>query len=186
VPQSVVDDAKFPRITIVSPVTDRASLAASWETMNPSLAEILREIGRMNDQEIPMQKPISSERNGYTTWFYPLPFFNDDFVPSVTVGDEWFAASTSKNHALDLLAKAGAEATPASGLRMHVNFLALGRFIQESTEIIAKHPDAIPVDEEDLEKLRKLAAAMEEFDKLVAHIRRDHGVLRTSVHFKTR
>ena len=36
-----------------------------------------------------MQKPMSSEKDGFTTWFFSMPFFNDDFLPSVTVGDKW-------------------------------------------------------------------------------------------------
>lgn len=185
VPQSVADDAKFPRISVVSPVTDRTKLAAAWEKMNDGIAGVLKEVGAMQGQEIPMQKPISSERDGYTTWFFSMPFFTDDFMPSVTVGDEWFAASTSKNQALDLLAKAGS-GEAGKGLRMHVNFAALATFANETLEVIAKHPDAIPVDEEDMEQIRKLAAALADFDKLSVHVRRDDGQLRSSIHFKTR
>jgi hypothetical protein len=146
---------------------------------------MLKEIGEMNGQEIPMQKPISSERDGFTTWFFAMPFFNDDFLPSVTVGDDWFAASTSKNQALDLLAMAGS-GEPSMGLRMHVNFAALAAFANETLDVLAKNPDAMPLDEEDMEDIRKLAAAMEDFDKLTAHTRRENGVLRTSIHLKTR
>jgi hypothetical protein len=185
VPQSVADDAKFPRISVVSPVTDRTKLAAAWEKMNDGIAGVLKEVGALQGQEIPMQKPISSERDGYTTWFFSMPFFTDDFMPSVTVGDEWFAASTSKNQALDLLAKAGG-GEAGKGLRMHVNFAALATFANETLEIIAKHPDAVPVDEDDMEQIRKLAAALADFDKLSVHVRRDDGQLRSSIHFKTR
>jgi hypothetical protein len=185
VPQSVADDAKFPRISMVSPVSDRAKLASAWEKMNLSIADILKEVGAMQGKEIPMQKRTSSERDGYTTWFFSMPFFNDDFMPSVTVGDQWFAASTSKNQALDLLAKAGS-GEAGKGLRMHVNFAALAAFANETLEVIAKNPDAVPMDEEDMEQIRKLAAALEEFDKLSAHVRRENGQLRSSIHFKTR
>ena len=106
IPQPVVDEAKFPRISMVAPVTDRAKLAASWEKMNTSLTSMLAKVSEMTGQDIPMQKPISSEKDGFTTWFFSMPFFNDDFMPSVTVGDQWFAASTSKNQALDLVNKA--------------------------------------------------------------------------------
>ncbi len=185
VPQSVADDARFPRVSLVSPVSDRAKLAGSWEKLNLGITGMLKEIGEMQGQEIPMQKPISSERGGYTTWFFSMPFFNDDFLPSVTVGDEWFAASTSKNQALDLLAKAGS-GEAGKGLRMHVNFAALAAFTNETLDVLAKNPDAVPMDEEDMEQIRKLAAALEDFDKLSAHVRRENGQLRSSIHFKTR
>ncbi len=117
--------------------------------------------------------------------FFPLPFFNDDFLPSVTVGDEWFAASTSKNQALDLLAKAG-EGTATTGMNVMMNFDALRVFVDQSLDLLAKHPDALPMDAEDLEKIRKLSAAMEDFEKLTLHCRRENGVLRSSIHLKTR
>lgn len=154
--------------------------------MNSSATGILAKISEMNGQEIPMQKPISSEKNGFTTWFFPLPFFNDDFVPSVTVGDQWFAASTSKNQALDLLAKAGQGGEGRSGLWFTMNFKALRVFVDGTLDVLAKNPDAIPLDSADLDKIRKLSAAMEEMDKLTLHSRREGGLLRTSIHLKTR
>ena len=114
VAQEVVDKAKVPRFSIVAPVTDRAKLAASWDKINTTLTGTLAKVGEMTGQQIPMQKPISSEKGGNTTWFFPLPFFTDDFLPSVTVGDKWFVASSSKNQALDLIAKADAGGSPAT------------------------------------------------------------------------
>jgi len=186
VAQELVDEGKFPRISLVAPVTDRAKLASAWQGMNRSATSIIAKIGEMNGQEIPMQKPISSEKNDFTTWFFPLPFFNDDFLPSVTVGDEWFAASTSKNQAQDLLAKAAAGGAPTKGLNMMVNFDALRVFVDQSLELIEKHPEAVPIDEDDLQKIRNLSAAMENFEKLTVHCRRENGVLRGSIHLKTR
>jgi len=184
-PQALVDQAKFPRVSLIAPVVDRAKLASAWQGVNKGTTGILATIGKMNGKEIPIQKPISSEKNGYTTWFFPLPFFNDDFVPSVTVGDQWFAASTSKNHALDLLAKAG-KGEARSGLSFAVNFQALRTFANQSAELLEKHPEALPLDASDIEMIRKLAAATEGLEKLTAHSRRENGVLRTSIHFKTR
>ncbi len=184
-PQELVDHAKFPRVSLVAPVTDRAKLASAWQVMNRGASGILARIGEMNGKDIPMQKPISSEKNGFTTWFFPLPFFNDDFVPSVTVGDEWFAASTSKNQALDLLARAG-KGGNRGGLSLVLNFQALRVFANETLDLIGKHPDALPLDPDDMEQIRNLATALEDFDKLTAHSRRENGVLRTSIHLKTR
>lgn len=185
VPQSVADEAKFPRISVVSPVVDRAKLAASWDKMNIGIMGALKEYGAMQGQEIPMQKPISSERDGYSTWFFSMPFFNDDFLPSVTVGDQWFAASTSKNQALDLLARAGS-GEAGKGLRMQVNFAALAAFANETLDVIAKNPDAVPMNEDDMTQIRNLATALADFDKLSAHVRRENGQLRSSIHLKTR
>jgi hypothetical protein len=186
VPQELVDEAKFPRISLLAPVTERAKLASAWENMNRSANSIIAKISEMNGQEIPAQKPMSSEKSDFTTWFFPLPFFTDDFLPSVTVSDKWFAASTSKNQALDLLAKTGEDTVPTTGMSVIMNFQALRTFVDQSLELLAKHPDAVPMDEEDMEKIREVSAAMEDFEKLSFHYRRENGVLRGSFHLKTR
>lgn len=190
IPQPVVDQGKFPRISVVAPVTDRAKLAASWQKMNASTTSILAKVSEMAGQDIPMQKPISSEKNGHTTWFFPMPFFNDDFMPSVTVGDQWFAASTSKNQALDLVGKAAAGGETRNGLWISVNFKALQQFSDETLKLLEKNNAAIlgenAVTPEQLKNAANLIEAVSELDKLTVHARREGGVLRSSVHFKTR
>ena len=133
-----------------------------------------------------MQKPISSEKDGYTTWFFSLPFFNDDFMPSVTVGDQWFAASTSKNQALDLVNQAAAGGATRSGLWFTLNFKAAEKFSRETLGILEQESDALPISKGDLKDAAKLVTALEDLDKLTAHVRREGGVLRSSIHLKTR
>ena len=188
-PQAVVDSAKVPRVSLVAPVTDRAKLAASWDKMNGTLTGTFAKIGEMTGQKIPMQKPLSSEKNGYTTWFFPLPFFNDDFLPSVTVGDKWFAASSSKNQALDLITQADAGGESRDGFFMSVNFKALETYSEQLFKVIDENAAAItgsPLPADRKELIKASIAALGDFDKLTVHSRREAGVLRSSVHLKTR
>lgn len=190
IPKPVVEQGKFPRISMVAPVTDRAKLAASWQKMNASVTSILAKISDLTGKDIPMQKPISSEKGGYATWFFSLPFFNDDFMPSVTVGDQWFAASTSKNQALDLVAKAAKGGPTRTGLYFTVNFKALMNASRETLKVVDQNSAAIfgeaAVPADKLTDAGKLIAAMDELDKLTVHARREGGVLRASVYLKTR
>lgn len=190
IPQAVVDEGKFPRISWIAPVTDRTKLAASWEKMNTCASGILAVISEMNGKEIPMQKPISSEKGGFTTWFISMPFFNDDFLPSVTVGDQWFAASTSKNQAIDLVNKAAKGGTTRSGLWFSMNFKTLQKFSRETLRVVDKNAAAIfgadGLPPEKLKMAGDFINVMDEMDKLTVHTRREGGVLRTSLHFKTR
>lgn len=190
IPQEIVNEGKFPRISVVAPVTDRAKLAASWEKMNASSTGILGKVSEMIGQQIPMQKPISSDKDGFTTWFFSLPFFNDDFMPSVTVGDQWFAASTSKTQALDLLGKATKGGETRDGLTFTMNFKALQKFSSETLEMVKKNQAAILGDDAmtpaQLKHSADLIAALDELDKLTARCRRENGALRTSIHLKTR
>ncbi len=185
-PQSVVDEAKFPRLTVLAPVTDREKLAGSWQKMNSTATGILGTVSEMAGQDIPMQKPISSEKNGFTTWFFSMPFFNDDFLPSVTVGDEWFAASTSKNQALDLLDKAAGAKDGKTGFHFAMNFQALRAFAGETVKVLENNSEATGVDKDDLAQAVKIIEAMDEIESLTVHARRENGELRSSVHFKTK
>ncbi len=190
IPQAVVDEGKFPRISVISPVTDRAKLAASWDKMNTSATSVLAKISEMTGEKIPMLKPISSEKDGNTTWFFSMPFFNDDFMPSVTVGDKWFAASTSKNQALDLITKAAKGGETRTGLWFAMNFKAMQKFSRETLKVVEKNSTAIFGEEgmspDQLKNAADLISAMDAMDKLTVHARREGGVLRSSVHFKTR
>ncbi len=189
-PQAVVDQGKFPRISLVAPVTDRAKLASSWQKMNTSITSILGKVSEMTGEKIPMQKPISSEKDGFTTWFFSLPFFSDDFMPSVTVGDKWFVASTSKNQALDLVNKATKGGASTTGLNFTMNFDALRKFSSETLKMLDKNSAAIfgegtiPADK--MEKAGQLIDALADLDKLTVHARREGGMMRASIHLKIR
>ncbi|MBN8457596.1 MAG: hypothetical protein J0M04_07155 [Verrucomicrobia bacterium] len=193
VPQTVIDKAKFPRATVVVPVADRAKLSASWTKINDSCTKLLGKISEMAGEDIPMQKPISSEKNGYTTWFMSLPFQTNDFIPSVTVGDKWFAASTSKDRALELLGQAEKAADGRTGLYLKVDFKAFQACAADTLKLLDENAKEIFGDNESMleqvtatkEMRDKLLDAMTELDSLTVHSRREDGVLRGSVHFKT-
>jgi hypothetical protein len=193
-PQPLVDKGRFPRATLVSPVTDRAKLASSWTKMNDTFTRLLAKVSEMSGKEIPMQKPISSEKNGYMTWFMSLPYFNDDFVPSVTVGDKWFAASTSKNRALELLGNADKGGAGRSGLWLKVNIKAMREGAVETFKLLDENADTIfGKSGTQLEKYKsskdlrdKLIDAMDELDSITVHSRRENALLRGSIHFKVR
>ena len=189
IPQALLDKTKIPRISIISPVTDRTKLSASWDKMNTTLTGTLTKISEMTGKEIPMQKPMSSERDGNTTWFFPMPFLTDDFVPSVTVGDKWFAASTSKNHALDLISKAGAPGPARSGFWFTLNFKALEKYSNEIFALVDENTENMtgsPLPEKEKSLAKQAISILGGLDKLTVHARREGSVRRSSVHFKTR
>lgn len=193
-PKPIVDKGRFPRLTMISPVTDRVKLASSWEKMNAACTKLLGKVSELSGKEIPMQRPVSSEKDGYKTWFMSFPFFNDDFLPSVTVGDKWFAASTSKNRALDLLAKADKGGPGRSGLWIKMDFKAMRECVAETMKLLDEN--AVAIFGEDSPKFKsfndskglrdKLVDAMGELDSFTIHSRREGAVLRGSIHFKTR
>ncbi len=189
VPQELVDEAKVPRIAVIAPVTDRAKLAGSWDKMNTTLTGALAKVSEMTGSEIPMQKPLSSEKDGNVTWFFPLPFFTDDFLPSVTVSDQWFVASTSKMQALDLInqAKAGGESRDGAWFRF--NFNTLRKYADETLALVDKHSEKItgsPMSPEDKKSAKDVISLLDDMDVMTVHARQEGGVQRSSIHFKTR
>jgi hypothetical protein len=194
VPQTVVDKAKFPRVTMIMPVTDRTKLKSSWAKINESTTQLLAKISEVSGEDIPMQKPISSEKDGYTTWFMSLPFQSNDFIPSVTVGDKWFAAATSKDRALELLSQADKGTPGRTGFYMKVDFKLFQACAAETMKMLDENAGEIfgegsaTLEEfTSTKELReKLVDAMSELDSLSMHSRREEGQLRGSVHFKTR
>lgn len=188
-PQTVVDKAKVPRISMICPVVDRAKLAGSWDKLNTTLTGTLGKISELTGSKIPMQKPMSSEKNGNTTWFFPMPYFTDDFLPSVTVGDKWFVASSSKNQALDLIAKADAGGETRTGFWFSMNFRALEKYSEETAKLVDENAETImgkPLPPEQKKLIRDAISVLGDLDKLTIHSRREGAVMRSSVHFKTR
>ena len=194
-PQEVVDNGKFLRASLVMPVTDRAKIQEAWKIMNTSVTNLLAQVSEMAGEDIPMQKPISSEKDGFVTWFFALPFTSDDFMPSVTVSDEWFVASTSKTHALELAAKAGSpSAAPRLGMWMDMSFVALQQYAKEMLAMVDENAAAIFGEEGfaldqfqgQKEMIGKVIGTLDDLDRITVHARREGGALRTSLHFKTR
>jgi hypothetical protein len=191
IPQGVVDQGKFPRISVIAPVVDRSKIAASWDKLNQGATDVLAKISEISGKEIPMQKPISSEKNDLVTWFFPMPFFTDDFVPSITLDDKWFVASTSKLHAQDLVATASKGNEGSKGLAMKLNLAAVQKYAEETLKVIDGNAEAIFGEDlesyqSEKERITKVIDALGDYDSLSVYSNRDKDVLRTSIHFKTR
>ena len=192
-PQEVVDQGKAPRITLIAPVTNRAKISSSWDEINLRATSILGKVSEMAEEEIPMQKPMSSEKDDMITWFFPLPFFQDDFLPSVTLNDKWFAASTSKTQAIDLINKAAAGGESGKGVRFYVNFTALTQYADQTLAMVDKNSAAIFTDENDLEDFNRAKVnikdaidACGEFDSLTWSSAKENGMHHSTIHFKTK
>lgn len=191
IPQKVVDEAKSPRMTLLAPVKDRAKLKESWAQVNSHTTSLLAVVSEMSGEKIPMQKPISSEKDGMTTWFFSFPFFQDDFLPSVTVSNNWFAASTSKTQATDLMSKAAAGGAEGEGIQFRVNFNAITGYAQEMLDMVERNSADIFPDEFALEsfnankeEMKSLIEACREFESLDWTARKENGTVRNSMHFR--
>lgn len=193
-PQELVKAGKFPRLSWVKPVKDRAKLTAAWDKMNSSGESIMKQISAMMEAEQAMPKPMSSKENGLTTWFFAGPLFTDDFAPSVTLDDKWFVASTSKTHAVNLAQQANTSSEGKTGAYMSVKFDALRacadhwlKAVDENKEAIFEGNESAAGDFTANQKMIKDSLnAMSELDEMSLHTRKESGTDRTSFHVKTR
>lgn len=189
IPQPVLDKAKIPRISLIAPVTDRTKLSGSWDKMNATVTSVLGKISEISGAEIPMQKPLSSEKNGNSTWFFPMPFLADDFLPSVTVGDKWFVASSSKIQALDLISQADTSGETNTGMTFTFNFKTLHKYAQDTLKLVDENAEALmgsPLSKNDKKVAEEAISVLGDLDMLTVRSYREGGKMRSSVHFKTR
>lgn len=188
VPAEIVEESRFPRISWVAPVTDRAKVAGSWKEIDGSLRDILKTLREMEMGEINMLEPTSAEKGDLVTWYFDAVAFSDDLKPSVTLNDSWFAASTSRTQAQEMIAKAAAgDAPPMTGAWFKLDLDVLRVFAEESVGILEKHGDKLGMSEGDLESLPKVRdglKALEEFKAVTIHERHEGGLRRATLHFQ--
>jgi hypothetical protein len=193
VPQELVKEGKFPRISWVKPVVDRAKLAGAWGKLNSSGENIMKQISKMMEKEQAMPKPMKSEKNDLTTWFFSLPLMTEDFSPSITLNDKWFIASTSKLHAVSLAGLADKSQTGKTGAYLSMDFDSLRKCANHWLESVAKNKEVIFKDNtaaaDDFTANQVMfksgIEAFSDLDQLTIHTRRERGTERSSLHLKT-
>lgn len=191
VPQEFVDKGKAPRLAMISPVTDRAKLGKAWEKMNTHTTALLAKVSEMAEKKIPMQKPIKIEKDDMVTWFIAVPFMQDDFMPSVTLNNDWFVASSSKLQAGDLIGKAKLGGDAGQGIKFRINFNVLSNYSEEMFKVVENNLEAIIKDETvraefiaEKATVLKMIDAAREFESMTWDVRKEDGQVRSRIHFK--
>ena len=169
-------DKKMLRMAGVSPVKDRAAISAEWTRMEGSLKKMLA--GAPLPMQIALPSPLSSDKNGATTYFYPIPFATEDLLPSASVSDQWFILGTSKKFAEQISSQlATAKADPSqTGLRWKVRFSNVRELIKTSS---ALSPD--PDKAADMGQATKWLAPLGD---LTGSSRSDKGARRDSLNWE--
>ncbi len=162
-------DMKFPRITTISEVINRDVVAASWKKMNDTITEAIGTFaggagGPPNAKGnaagaapsgMVLPDPISTEKNGVTTWFYGLPFFVGDMLPCASINDKLLVLSTSKNCAEAFAGELSKPATTSvDGL---VWKLDLGALVDWGVSASKLAPYATPEKQKEMKQVQKWA-----------------------------
>ncbi len=182
-----------PRVTYLAPVTDREKLASAWPTIHQSASRIVARAGELSEREFPMPNAVRSETGGLSSWFLPLPYFDDEFLPAVTLDDSWFAVGTSRNQSVELIQRLGDLAPrDGGGMRFHVNFPRIVEAQRAQMTALAEKRDAIleagDLSEEEfdstLKSIESIVNGLEDFGRLEARSWEENGVVRSRIHLR--
>jgi hypothetical protein len=191
VPPAAVEESRFIRASYISPVTDRTKLADSWERLNESMRGIFRSLSEAGLADISMLTPTSSEKDELTTWYFDAFAFSDDLKPSVTLDDDWFIASTSRNQALDLReAIESGTGSDRKGYWLRFDMDVLRKYLDEALTVADDKGELLMPDErsleefrEELPRLREAVASLEDLREITIHDRMVDGRRRVTLHF---
>ncbi|MCE9519620.1 MAG: hypothetical protein K8R87_08725 [Verrucomicrobia bacterium] len=163
-------DMKFPRITSISEVINREVVAASWKKMSDTITEAAGIVAGMSGAGAPADKgnapgsapagfalpdPISSEKNGVTTWFYAFPYFAGDMLPCASINNKLLVLSSSKDCAESIAGELAKPATTSvDGL---VWKLDLGALVDWGISAAKLSPKQSPDDQKEMKQVQKWA-----------------------------
>jgi len=151
---------KFPRLTSISQVANRAQIAASWKVINDTInqaAGVFMGGGQPNNPAgpaaIPMPEPISSDKNGVTIYFYALPFLSGDLLPCAAINDQVLMISSSKDAVENFAAELSKPPLNSQdGLVWHADPAALVEYLVQLSKFA---PDQKPGADKEIRQILK-------------------------------
>ena len=96
VEEDVIRKGRIPRAAYIKPVLKREALSESWDIWEKAFTNLFGVLAETLDQPIPFPSTMTAEKDDLRTYFFPLPFATDDFLPSVSVSDDLYILGTSK------------------------------------------------------------------------------------------
>ena len=194
IPKAMIDNGKIPRLAYVSTVNDRDQLKVAWGKINTSLENILTTVGQARGQQIPMQEPMSSDKGGLTTWSFPIPFQNNNFMAALSVSDDLFVASTSKTFSESLsenYKKGGGE--KRKGAWIHADLKTLHAYSDEMFNLTNDNlEEFFPTEfaREDFiankPMIKDVLKQLSSVESFTSHIRLEGGKTRISAHLEVK
>jgi hypothetical protein len=171
-------------------VTDREKLGAAWEKINGSLVNLFKTASEMSGTNMPMQRPMTSEKDDLTTWFFNIPFQTDDFMLTASIDEQNFYATTSKSFTKELSALLKEGGSQQKGAHFRMNFQSLFAYVSTTLEVAEKNSQEVFASNEDAAEMftasepqvRSVLEAMNELKDLRVHTRKEGGHVRSSVH----
>ena len=96
VEEDVIRKGRIPRAAYIKPVVKREALSESWDIWEKAFTNLFGVLAETVDQPIPFPSTMTAEKDDLRTYFFPMPFATDDFLPSVSVSDDLYILGSSK------------------------------------------------------------------------------------------
>ncbi|MDI1310709.1 hypothetical protein [Prosthecobacter sp.] len=131
----------LPRFASVHEIKNRALIGVSWQNMEATLQQLLKNVPAPQPIELPK---VVTKRNGdLTSYSYELPFDSRELGPCASLNDQLFMLGTSRvqqSHLAEILKQPGAG--PAAGIRVKLNFEKLREFLKAFASVRAQNGGA--------------------------------------------
>ena len=149
VPRVLVNKGKAPRLALASDVKNRKLLTEAWDELVPAVNDLLASIpDQVEGAEVQLPDALSSEKDGLATHYFGMPFLSNDFMPSISLSDEVFFMSTSKQFSESIAAKVKKPSGDLRGTYMRMNFDQLQKFIGGWLNLVLENKDVVFKDNE--------------------------------------
>ena len=191
-PEAILKQAKVPRFSYLSTVNDRSKIGLSWDKLNTSAENLLKQVGAMSGMEIPMQRPFKSQSNGLTSWTFQIPFTHQNCIPNISLSDELFILGSSSDQSVELAGLFEKEATGVALSEAQLNFKPLRDLSLNWLSLVSEHGAEL-MDENEFQELvaakPQIEALIEAADGL-EYIRMENRLeaneVRGTLHFKVK
>ena len=191
VPNVIINQGKVPRLASAADVKDRAKLAGAWKKLVPILNDTMKKIpGQEPGSEAQVPDVMSDDGDDLVTHYFSFPFFTNDFMPSISLNDDVFLMSTSKQFSQAIAARAKAGAGDIRGTYVMMNFKELHGFLEGWLTLVQQNADELFPDEFAAENFMETAAGIQmglEFTRGIRGFKynrysEDSGKMRSSWH----
>lgn len=173
---------KFPRLSIVSEVSDREEVAKYWKTVHDGVIRISSAISLLTDSDPPqVPEPQSVVTGDRTTWTIASEALTGDLTPSAVVSDKMLVLSTSKDAAESLaanIAKPPAADAAVDGAVWRFNPDALLTYLNKLGTVA---PGNTPEHNEQAQMILKW---LKPFHAMQGRLYQENGQWRTSFHWE--
>ncbi len=131
--------ADIPRFTFYAQVTNRGQIASGWNALLTAAGQVVSKLGA-SPMLVNMLPITPTHMGNATSYAIALPFFTQDFVPSLTISDTGLALGSSARLNTQVVQSATGN-TPFAGSAFAFKFAPLARSLRSLATAIDPTPE---------------------------------------------